>query len=662
MAYHRGSNGRLGGGGGGGEAFRRVVAPPGWRLGVGYGRASTEGQVEIGDSERRQIAREQRYAERKKILVVDRYDDFGVPAYRGRHRKSGNMLRMVEDAENLLLPPLTPVIAENVDRVTREAPYDAHKWVFRMFDAGLELHIVNLDRHFSRENYNEPGVAKLLHDEIDRSHRESKDKGERVAEAAAERRENATGGEDGETFTAHCPGWLAKKPGGGFKWLHDRVATVRRIHRLYLEGNGVKDIVAILNTTGPDGKPGRTPTFGRRGQGIADDRRSRLWASSSVHRILTSRAVLGHWQPHREEWRWRAHNDDGTEGEAFLDAEGKPEERKVRVKVGPEKPGYYGDPVIDEADFQEVRDKLKERRYKSGGGTLAKNPLRNLLRHIARCGLCGAPMHSRWEQKWSKTYHWLRCSAAWEGSGCGLPMVDYPPIERGVISVVVGDDLFNPAALAPTSAKRSEAETRLKAARARLRALEQQNESAFKKQRERPPEEAAEFERLISLNVPLIGEARAAVADLEANARREKDAHPVEHALAVQGVLAEAHRGDPRARVKVAESLQSCIMDVLVFPDRQFVRMRHSRSVFMVVDGRLEAAEVEVDGKIGYIQRNVTFIGERRPGDPPPDPWSPVGLFWNDHPAAKRRLARLLALARGEEPPEEDEAPEAAAE
>ena len=48
-AMRRNQNGHNGrkGGGGGGEGFRRAEAPPGWRLGVGYARASTEGDYAL---------------------------------------------------------------------------------------------------------------------------------------------------------------------------------------------------------------------------------------------------------------------------------------------------------------------------------------------------------------------------------------------------------------------------------------------------------------------------------------------------------------------------------------------------------------------------------------------------------------------------------------
>src|SRR5262245_44893209 len=134
-------------------------------------------------------------------------------------------------------------------------------------------------------------------------------------------------------------------PGGKWEPVPERVAVVRRIFRLCLEGQGLHAIAHVLNgtkevVTTVGGKRKRVvvpmdnvnpvPTMGR----------GKEWMYSYVNLILHNRAVLGEMQPH-------------------VIKDGK------RVPAGQPVAGYYPQ-VIDEATFYKAQAALGGRKKQTG--------------------------------------------------------------------------------------------------------------------------------------------------------------------------------------------------------------------------------------------------------------------------------------------------------
>lgn len=189
-------------------------------------------------------------------------------------------LKLVEDGK---VPKGSVLIVESLDRLTREDITTALKFFMGILDAGVNIATTSpeyLFRYDDKSNRMQDIMLAVV--VLCRGNEESAMKSKRIGEAWASKRQKAKAG----PITATCPAWLKLRDDrSGFEIIEDKADTVRKIFQLAADGYGVFRITRKLNQD-------CTPTMGNK-----PGRQARQWYESYVIRILSSRAVLGEYQP-----------------------------------------------------------------------------------------------------------------------------------------------------------------------------------------------------------------------------------------------------------------------------------------------------------------------------------------------------------------------------
>ena len=316
-----------------------------------YARFSTAKQAD-GDSLRRQFSQAYAYAEKHGLNLDVSLVDRGVSSFRGKNRLKGalgSFLRMVEDGE---IPAGSYLLVDSMDRLSREDVVQAAHTLLGIALSGVT--VVTLNNGFSFDRDAQLPEVVIAVAEITRSHAESAEKGRKVAEAHGQSKRRAR--EEGVVWNRTGPSWLCfNEKKRKFDPVPARVAVLQRIFEMAGEqGMGTTLIAQRLNR-----------------ENIAPFRAGKRWHSTTISKILRSRAVLGDYQPRFA---------DGTrDGEPAI--------------------GYYGEPVIDPALFQRVQGYLDANRTR--GKRPSGEEFRNLFRGLARCSECGGNMglHRRSKDK-----------------------------------------------------------------------------------------------------------------------------------------------------------------------------------------------------------------------------------------------------------------------
>src|SRR4051794_5062231 len=106
-----------------------------------YIRFSSSAQEE-GDSIRRQTEAGRAWSKRTGVPlpVSNVFTDKGVSGFKGRHREDGTAMADLLDRVNRgRIPEGDTLIVENLDRLTREAPMTALKFVLSFLERGIKV-------------------------------------------------------------------------------------------------------------------------------------------------------------------------------------------------------------------------------------------------------------------------------------------------------------------------------------------------------------------------------------------------------------------------------------------------------------------------------------------------------------------------------------------
>lgn len=235
-----------------------------------------------------------------------RLTDKAVSAFRGTNATHGKLKAFLDKVDEGLVPKGSVLIVESLDRISRQEVFEALEGFLGILNRGVE--IVTLSprpEHYKRHGLNQLQliVAIVV---LGRAYDESAMKSARLTDTWVRRRAKAAE----KPTTSICPAWLRpNEDGSGFEKIPERVKIVRRVYELSLSGLGRTSIAAKLNRE-------RVSSFAPKRP---------LWSDKSIDVLLSSRAVLGEFQPCRREGR-------------------------ERVPVGPVIRGYYP-AVITEQDF-----------------------------------------------------------------------------------------------------------------------------------------------------------------------------------------------------------------------------------------------------------------------------------------------------------------------
>jgi DNA invertase Pin-like site-specific DNA recombinase len=260
--------------------------------------------------------------------------DDGYSAYRGQHVAKGSLGHFLAEIKEGNIAKGSVLIAENLDRISRQGPKIARKIIEQVVDNGVDIHICNISVKLTYGWENDHARSIIVDVELGRAFRESEAKSERIGRAWASKREKARQGKANRSrlststlITRRVPAWLTAEG----EAIPEHAATVQRIFRLAGAGMGCKRIVGILTDEG------RAPFFKGGKQG-------RKWTPEYVLDILKSRSVLGEYTPHKT-------------------VDGK------RVPEGEPIPDYYP-AIVTQSEFDAAQESIKAKtRYvcKDGG-------------------------------------------------------------------------------------------------------------------------------------------------------------------------------------------------------------------------------------------------------------------------------------------------------
>lgn len=361
-----------------------------------YSRFSSRAQAE-GDSLRRQLSAAYDYAEANGLELDMSLRDLGVSAFTGDNRTKGALRSFLVRVENGEIERGSYLLIDSMDRLSRQMVTEATHQLLGIALAGITVVTLSDGRKFDRNASMADVMMAVI--EIERSHRESAEKGRKVAEAHAESKRLAR--EEGRVWHKSGPTWTVfNETTKKFDEIPHKAAIVRRIYDMVESGLGTTSIALKFNEEGvetPRGKNG-------------------AWHHSAVLEIAKSKATIGVYQPKLAKGGVRA---------TRRPPDGEPVEN------------YY--PVVIQPDqFYRVQAIIEARSPKRTRGNNSKD-FANLLVGLCKCHVCGGTvgMHTA-----SKDVRWkrnsvLQCVDARRGLCTHKHRYRYKPLEDAILKYVV---------------------------------------------------------------------------------------------------------------------------------------------------------------------------------------------------------------------------------
>jgi DNA invertase Pin-like site-specific DNA recombinase len=269
----------------------RSDAPKALPRAYSYARFSTPEQAK-GDSLRRQTEAARAWAQRYGIELDTELNltDKGISAYAGANMETGALGVFLEAVKEGVVPKGSWLLVESLDRISRQTAWDASYTMQGIVRAGVT--VVDLSdggREYNTKTLSEDPMALLVMVMMfSRANNESATKGMRVAGAFEnKRRKFASAMPLDQPYTRRLPAWIRwSDTVKDYELIPDRAALVRRMFELTDEGWGQHRIAHWLNEA-------KEETWGAGGW------KARYWHRSYIRKILTNRAVIGTFVPHR---------------------------------------------------------------------------------------------------------------------------------------------------------------------------------------------------------------------------------------------------------------------------------------------------------------------------------------------------------------------------
>jgi hypothetical protein len=220
-----------------------------------------------------------------------------------------------------------------------------------------------------------------------RGNQESTEKGRRVGEAYANKRavfrsdQNLT-----KPYTRRLPAWIRwSDENARYELIEDRAALLRWMFEMAGDGMGAHSIAAHLNETKED-------TWGAGGW------KAKYWHRSYIRKLLTNKAAIGIFVPHRVE------TVDG---------------KRTKKRTPQEPIAHRFPPAIDRELFERVNARLSTTEAR---GKNADAPVRSIFAGVMKCQHCGGTVTR--VNKGDRVY--LVCAAAHAKAGtCRYESVPY---------------------------------------------------------------------------------------------------------------------------------------------------------------------------------------------------------------------------------------------
>lgn len=355
-----------------------------------YTRFSTPEQAK-GKSLERQTEGADKWCKAKGVTLDKELTlhDMGVSAFRGKNSDTGALGVFLKAVHTGTVPKGSFLLIETFDRMSRESAYDAQLTLQNIINAGVTV-VTLLDG----KEYN---VGILRADPIaliyaillmSRSHEESSTKSKRISDAWRRKRSAL---KQGVKLTAVTPTWIKLDANRHFKVVPQRAKAIEVMFEQFIKGSGCVAIADHMNKK-------NIPTF----------KTAPFWHSAFISKCLRNRAVIGEFQPHREDTSGRT---------------------RKRIPDGDPIPNYYP-AIIKPRIFEKVQLALRvTNRVPRVSPKLA---LRNMLAGLARCPHCEHLMgrNSKANNAWPR----LACVRAQMGAGCKYKSVRLDVLENALVA------------------------------------------------------------------------------------------------------------------------------------------------------------------------------------------------------------------------------------
>lgn len=366
-----------------------------------YNRISSTRQKRgFGLERQREFAEE--YARKQGLELDDsfRLEDPGRSAFHGEHRRKGILGEFLTAIESGQIARGSVLVVEDLDRLSRQNPWDAQDQLSGIIRAGLRVVTSRDGQEYSLESDDNPIAPVIASLKIFLAYDESKKKSVRLKATWKKKREIISK----KKLTALCPSWLKLlKDRKTFEVLPLAADTISRVFELKLSGWSSRRIAETLNKDHlKDPEKVWSPPRKHKKQQMEG------WRDSFVEKLLHNPAVIGHFQPSR----LSTLEDGGTnkrlvpEGELIQD---------------------YFPAVVDSGLFHRVQQRFREntaRRTGEGKGGRTST-VHNLFSYLAKCGYCGKPMAIVPKGSGPKGGSYLLCDDARQGRGCVKAYVPY---------------------------------------------------------------------------------------------------------------------------------------------------------------------------------------------------------------------------------------------
>jgi DNA invertase Pin-like site-specific DNA recombinase len=386
-----------------------------------------------GDSHRRQLELSKKYAFQHGLeLVAGPFEDLGVSAFKGANVTEGKLGSFLKAVEEGKIEKGSYLLVESLDRISRQEVRKSLGLFLQIID--LKINIVTLvdQRVYTAEKTDELDLIISLVI-MSRGYEESRIKSHRIAAAWANKRANA----HLQPLTAKCPAWLklmVKDSKKTYEVIPDRVKIVESIFADAARGIGAYTITRRLNE-----------------KSIASFGKSAGWQTSSVSKILTNRAVLGEFQPHKLVNRKRRPDGEPTKN--------------------------YFPQIISEQLFYRAKQGRAERRL-SGQGRKGQR-LSNLFSRIAVCEYCDSPIAFENKGHGPKGGRFLVCARKKRGFECKSVRWKYDDFEASFLAFVQELDLHELLRDEDQTSRRAEITAEIDSLRGQLIATNEHREKTF---------------------------------------------------------------------------------------------------------------------------------------------------------------------------------------
>lgn len=344
-------------------------------------------------------------------------EDLSRSAFHGEHMRSelGRLSASVLAGD---YPPGTVIVAEKLDRLSRQGDDAFEPWLKSIVDTGVRIFTCDdstlWDAKSVREGGLGPRITRMVKADAAREVIAAM-QGRVVATIRKRQAKSAALGRPTsyrkDSFGV-LPGWLEWRA-DKVEIIEHRADIVRDIYRLSADGIGSTAIARRLNETG------RLP-WGRYSKGA-----KKSWQPSSIYKLLESPTPEGDFVP----------TIDGQPGDKIV--------------------GYY--PRIVEVDVVKAAREAKRRRR----GMKSMGPSRdfiNVFQGLVRCGQCNGRMHvQKCQDQKGVVRRYFRCDSAGRSACDRKTMFAYPVFEHAALDTILPlalDDRFfsRPDAVRPALA------------------------------------------------------------------------------------------------------------------------------------------------------------------------------------------------------------------